>query len=568
MSRATASVASSRAPFARPSFARDDAARSRGARGARARAGDACGARQGRGTRARAVGCAPSAPPTSMFGARGAREDASASSSTRRRDGCGCARGDRGWCASASASASADANGAGDSQEEDLPELLKMSTTRAIWYVGWPTTVIGLLRSLFPLTDTFWVGKLGIDDLSALCSNAFAGWMLYLVCAIVGYGVHSKVSARVGAKDYKAIGAVLRDGLYGALFTYFALLALVPHTTLYTKTLGIASAATFTVAQQHLQASLIGSIGVCFSNVLEATLRGFGSMKPALWVTLLMVACNVVLDPLFIFGVGPFPELGVAGAAVGTSIANCVGIVLYYRMLVKDFKVQVPWTRPNWKALKDIVMVGGPVAVAGIVFAMVYVGMGRTLNSVDPLAITAMGLGQQFENIPFTVTEAFRIGASTIVGQWMGARNATRARDAGWSAIRIASLALIPFGIFFMIFAPQLVGMLTQNAEVASRAVTYMYWNFPLVSFMALECAVEGAFTGTGVTYPVLVCALLLNLSRLPLAATLAPQYGVAGVWFTIAITQIIKSLLKTVWLRKLFNDLIADERAGKRLVE
>ena len=60
--------------------------------------------------------------------------------------------------------------------------------------------MIGLLRSMFPLTDTFWVGKLGIDDLSALCSNAFAGWMLYLVCAIVGYGVHSKVSARVGGE--------------------------------------------------------------------------------------------------------------------------------------------------------------------------------------------------------------------------------------------------------------------------------------------------------------------------------------------------------------------------------
>jgi len=340
-------------------------------------------------------------------------------------------------------------------------------------------------------------------------------------------------------------------------------LACVPHAPRYTETLGITTATTYAVAQQHLTASLIGAVGLCFSNVLEATLRGFGSMKPALWVTMLMVACNVVLDPLFIFGIGPFPELGVAGAAVGTSISNCVGIVLYYRMIVKDFKVEVPFTAPNWKSLKDIVLVGGPVALAGIVFAMVYVGMGRTLNSVDPLAITAMGLGQQFENIPFTVTEAFRIGASTIVGQWMGARNATRARDSGWSAIRIASLALLPFGIVFMFFAPQLVGLLTNNAEVASRAVTYMYWNMPFVSFMALECAVEGAFTGTGVTYPVLVCAIVLNLARLPLAAALAPQFGVAGVWFTIVVTQIIKAVLKTVWLRRLFNDLIANERAG-----
>jgi len=461
-----------------------------------------------------------------------------------------------------------DGDGDGYGEEEalvsasgaSLPPLLRMSTPRAVWYVGWPTTLIGLMRSLFPLTDTFWVGKLGITELNALCSNSFAGWMLYLLCSIVAYGVQNRVSVKVGAEKFSEVGAVLRDGLYGALVTYGCLAALVPFTAAYTSTLGIACDGTFAIGQSHLKASLLGAVGLCFSNILEATLRGFGSMKPALWVTLLMVVCNIVLDPLFMFGIGPFPKLGVAGAAVGTSISNCIGALLYYRMLVKDFEVKIPITLPNMKALKDIIGIGAPIAVAGIVFAMVYVGLGRILTGLDEYALTAMGIGQQFENIPYTVTEAFRIGTSTLVGQWMGARNAKRARGAGWNAIAIASVALIPFGVFFIAFAPYLVSFLTTNTIVASKAVEYMYWNFPIVSFMALECAVEGAFTGTGVTYPVLVIAILLNFSRLPIAAALAPTYGVAGVWFTIVFTQVVKSCLKAVWLEKVFKDLIRDD--------
>jgi putative MATE family efflux protein len=382
--------------------------------------------------------------------------------------------------------------------------------------------------------------------------------MLYLLCSIVAYGVQTKVSVKVGAEKFDQVGGVLRDGLYGAMVTYAFLLALIPLAGVYSSTLGLSDAMTFSIAQKHLKMALLGSVGLCFSNILEATLRGFGSMKPALWVTFFMVVCNIILDPLFIFGIGPFPAMGVAGAALGTSISNCIGAFLYYRMLVRDFQVKIPITLPNMKALKDIISIGAPIAVAGIVFALVYVGLGRILTGLDPYALTAMGLGQQFENIPYTVTEAFRIGTSTLVGQWMGARNAIRARDAGWSAIRIASVALIPFGIFFIAFAPWLVSLLTSNPEVASRAATYMYWNFPIVSFMALECAVEGAFTGTGVTYPVLVIAILLNFSRLPLAAALSPTYGVTGVWFTIVFTQVIKSCLKAIWLRKVFNDLVA----------
>ena len=87
-----------------------------------------------------------------------------------------------------------------------------------------------------------------------------------------------------------------------------------------------------------------------------------------------------------------------------------------------------------------------------------------------------------------------------------------------------------------------------------------MYWNFPIVSFMALECAVEGAFNGTGITYPVIIIALMLNLTRLPMAAALAPTYGVNGVWFTIVATQVVKSVFKAFWLRRVLNRIIADE--------
>ena len=129
-----------------------------------------------------------------------------------------------------------------------------MRTSEAVWYVGWPTTVIGLLRSVFPITDTFWVGKLGTVELTALCSNAFAGWMLYLVSSVVANGVQNKVSQSVGAGETENIGPVLRDGMYGAVLTAAALATLVPFTAAYSAALGIEAGA-FAIGQSHLRAA-------------------------------------------------------------------------------------------------------------------------------------------------------------------------------------------------------------------------------------------------------------------------------------------------------------------------
>ena len=100
------------------------------------------------------------------------------------------------------------------------------------------------------------------------------------------------------------------------MLTAAALATLVPFTAAYSAALGIEAGA-FAIGQSHLRAALLGSIGLCMCNVLEATLRGFGSMKPALRVTTLMVLLNIILDPLFIYGVGPFPNSAFAAPRWG-----------------------------------------------------------------------------------------------------------------------------------------------------------------------------------------------------------------------------------------------------------
>ena len=123
-----------------------------------------------------------------------------------------------------------------------LPPLLRMPTSRAAVLVGSPVMVMGLLRSAFNLSDAYWAGKLGAAQLSALCYNAFAVWIIHLVCSVVATGVQARVSSHVGAGDQQAVAQTVVQGLWGAAFTYGVLLVVAPLVpALYASGLGIES---------------------------------------------------------------------------------------------------------------------------------------------------------------------------------------------------------------------------------------------------------------------------------------------------------------------------------------
>ena len=444
-----------------------------------------------------------------------------------------------------------------------LPPLLRVPTASAAIRVGSPVVAVGLLRSAFHLTDAYWAGALGPAHLSAICVNAFAVWLIQLACSVVATGVQSRVSARVGAgDDGRGVADVITQGLWGALGTYLLLLAVTPLVpAVYASGLGLETGTlAYTLGRAHLQAMLVGSFGLAVGNVLEAAFRGLGKTSSSLKVVAVAVAAAAALDPALMFGWGPFPRCGVTGAAIGASLAALLGAGMHLAALRRACGVTLRFAPPRRRDIEKMVGVGLPLASSGAVFTLVTIALGRVASGCGPHHLEAMSLGQKFEAVAFTVCEGFKLACATLVGQWRGAGDDARARRA---ATRVAAMALAsaaPFAVAFFFAGADPAGVIARVAggasadpEVVAAAALYLRWNAGALLFLAVEAVAEGAFTGAGDTFPVLVIGAACNFARVPIAHYLAlgqPGWGIAGVWATVAATQVVKALAKWWWFQ------------------
>jgi putative MATE family efflux protein len=436
-----------------------------------------------------------------------------------------------------------------------LPPLLRVPTATAAIAVGTPMMAMGLLRSAFNLTDAYWAGKLGATDLSALCYNAFALWMLLLVANVVGTGLQARVSAFVGAGDSHSVSRIVTQGLWGALFAYAALACFAPFApTLYAAGLGIdldvGGAWRSAGGKTHLLATLLGSFGMFASTVLDATWRGLGRTRPALCVTALSTILALTLNPALMLGWGPFPKLGIVGAAVGFSAAQCVGAAAHAAALKRVHGLTIAMARPCAKDIWGMVRIGAPLASAGVVFTLVYIAIGRIASACGENYLAAMGLGQKFEALAFTVCEGFRLACATLVGQWIGAGRPREARDAALVIVAMCAACMVPFACVLFCFGPALVATFSSDPSIVAAAGGYLRWNSGALVFLAIEAVAEGCFTGVGNTVPILAIGGAINVLRVPAAyfLSIACGWGISGVWFTLVTSQILKGLSKFAW--------------------
>ena len=446
--------------------------------------------------------------------------------------------------------------------EHALPPLHRVPTAVAATRVCSPVVAVGLLRSAFHLTDAYWAGALGPAHLSAICVNAFAVWLIQLACSVVATGAQSRVSARVGAgDDGRGVADAITQGLWGATGVYLLLLAVTPLVpAVYASGLGLETGTlVYDLGRAHLQAMLVGSFGLAVGNVLEAAFRGLGKTSSSLKVVSVAVAAAAALDPALMFGWGPFPRCGVAGAAIGSSLAALLGAGMHLAALRRACGVTLRFAPPRRREIEKMVGVGLPLASSGAVFTLVTIALGRVASGCGPHHLAAMSLGQKFEAVAFTVCEGFRLACATLVGQWRGAGDAARARRAARRVAALALAAAAPFAVAFFFAGADPTGLIarvaggaTADPEVVAAAALYLRWNAGALLFLAVEAVAEGAFTGAGDTFPVLVIGAACNVARVPLAHYLAfgCGWGIAGLWATVAATQVVKALWKWWWFQ------------------
>jgi Na+-driven multidrug efflux pump len=205
------------------------------------------------------------------------------------------------------------------------------------------------------------------------------------------------------------------------------------------------------------------------------------------------------------------------------------------------------------------------MAIGGFWFCLVYIFIGRIVSNEGAHNLAAMGLGHRVETMAFTVAQGFSVGAATLVGQWVGAQRHRQAAKAAAMSATLCGVSLAIFGgVVFMGVEP-LLKIFTQDAAIVEAAMGYLQINAVVFAFMGIEAVYEGAFTGLGNTYPTLMVGIIINGVRVPVALALAQGMGMGinGVWLTIAISTVAKSVAKWYLFHQQIDKLDGSHKAN-----
>ena len=354
--------------------------------------------------------------------------------------------------------------------------MVSGSIDRAILHLGAPAAMAALLQAGFLVVDTFWLGRVGPVALAAASTAGFTMWLAQTLGEGAAAGSGSVLARAIGGKDGE--GAVRSAAAGQALGVWGS--AIVSAVGL------LASYATFAFmgTDPVVTAEGLKYMWVIFAGIplyflfvwISAAFRAVGDAQTPLRLLALAAAVNLLVDPILIFGLGPMPGLGVAGAALATVaswlVASAWGWVLLGRLEIRPrvFAFLRPPLDETWRALK----VGLPLALEGALFSLIYIFLTRVITTFGTPAVAALGIGHKLEVLNYFVCAGIGAAATTLVGQNLGAGEPRRAVRCAWRSLFLTCLPVGAITLFLVAFPEVAIGVFSSDAEVIALGSTYV----------------------------------------------------------------------------------------------
>jgi putative MATE family efflux protein len=431
------------------------------------------------------------------------------------------------------------------------------SLNRAILLLAVPMVLEMVLESLFAVVDVFWVGRLGANAVATVGLTESMLSLVFSVAMGLSLSTTAMVARRIGEKDHE--GAAITGVQAIALGLMVSLAIGVPCFLFAPNLLRWMGATPAIVAtgSGYTRICLGGSFAVVLLFLNNAIFRGAGDAAIAmrlLWVSNII---NLVLDPCLIFGWGPFPRLGVTGAALATLIGRSIGVLYqFYRLMrgTERLRILKSQIRLNWGVLLRLVR----VSLTGILqFAIAHtswIGLVRIVSIFGAAAIAGYTIAIRV--VIFVILPSWGMGnaAATLVGQNLGAGHPERAEKAVWRTGLYNMLFLGTIGVIFIFFAEPIIRLFTQDPAVVPLGAACLrivsYGNIGYAYFMVMMQAFNGA--GDTIT-PTIVNFFGFWLFEIPLAYWLAISMHMRsnGAFFAIAIAESAMAAVSAVLFKQ-----------------
>src|SRR5438445_5586099 len=377
----------------------------------------------------------------------------------------------------------------------------------------------------FNLIDSIWVGRLiGPAALAAVSTAGFYVWVLLSLGEMVEVGLIAVAARRHGEglpdAAARAAGAAVLYAL--AAGTVVSLLGFALTDELFRLMRVPREVAQ--LGHAYLDTWLLGGPLVFGFFAVEATFRASGDTRTPFLLLAASVLLSVGLDPLLVAGIGPFPKLGVEGAAAASVMVRGGGFLIGVVIALERGLIRL--RAPDWRAVPAIFRVGAPLSLAGVLLSVIYMWLTRFTSRFGTPALAALGVGHKVEGLGFIAISGFALSASALVGQNLGARQEERARQAVRLTVGYCLTATAVTAAAFLTVPRLLVGLFTSDPGVIADGALYLR----VIAFAQIgqtfEIILEGALGGAGYTLWPQLTSTALTLLRLPLAARWAGPLG------------------------------------------
>jgi putative MATE family efflux protein len=431
-----------------------------------------------------------------------------------------------------------------------------VTLNRAVLLLAVPMVLEMVMESLFAVVDVFWVSRLGKEAIAVVGITESVMTLIYSVAIGISFAATAIVSRRIGEQDparaAQAAGQIL---VLGTALAAGMGIGLAWFATDILRLMG-AEESIVTLGGDYARIMLGGNVTVFLIFLINAIFRGAGDAVLAMRTLWLANALNIMLDPCFIFGWGPFPEMGVAGAAVATNIGRGVGVLYQLWHLTARpgrVRVRLPDLRPQGDVLLTILRTSGNGIAQLLIATTSWVGLFKILALFGSPVLAGYTIAIRV--IMFALMPAWGLAnaGATLVGQNLGALKPERAEAAVKIAARYNVIFLGLVGLVFVLCARPLAGVFTSDPEVLPQAVQALWVISLAFPLYAAGMCLEGAFNGSGDTWtPTRLNFFCFWLGQIPLAWLLAVPLGLGplGVYISVPVSF---SVL-TVWSALLFR--------------
>lgn len=436
-------------------------------------------------------------------------------------------------------------------------DLTEIPLGTAIFLLSVPMVIEMFMESLFAVVDIFFVAKLGADSVAVVGLTESLVTLIYAVAIGLSIGATATVARRIGEKDPEGAAKTAVQVLYLGLIVsvvFGVAGSLFAHQFL--QLMGAEPA-----VMEHVNFTRVllgGSVSVVMIFLINGIFRGAGDASLAMRTLILANSLNIILNPCFIFGLWIFPELGVTGSAVATTIGRSTGVIFALWMLFRKngrFQIRAHHFTPDFVLIGNLVKLSGAAVFQVTVGMLSWIGLIRIMSGFGSEALAGYVIGIRVIIFALLPSVGMSNAAATLVGQSLGAGKPDRAEKAVWKAAFYNAIFLGTIGVFFVIFAHPII-LLFDSKEPA--VVQYGTDCLRIISYgfvlYAYGMVLETAFNGAGDTWtPTYMNIFVFWLFEIPLAYVLAYHTSLRehGVFWAVTIAFSLLAVISGVFFKR-----------------